>query len=76
MQLTQKLVMQAFIIVLVICKNKEDPSKNESIRVVTTFFYMSMGFFQDAQGQLIPQSLVRSCRILNPSQSCPPYLQE
>ena len=29
--------------------------------------YKSMGIFQDAQGQLTPQSLVRSGRILNSS---------
>ena len=28
---------QAFMIVLVTCKNEEDPSKNEGTRVVTTF---------------------------------------
>ena len=30
--------------------------------------YKSMGFFQDAQGQLTPQSLVRSGRISNASE--------
>ena len=30
--------------------------------------YKSMGIFPDAQGQLIPQSLVRSGRILNSSE--------
>ena len=41
--------------------------KNEGARVVTTFFshYKSMGMFQDAQGQLTLQSLVRSGRISN-----------
>ena len=29
--------IQAFIVGLVICKNEEDPSKNEGTRVVTTF---------------------------------------
>ena len=29
--------IQAFMVVLVICKNEEDPSKNEGTRVVTTF---------------------------------------
>ena len=46
-QLTPKSVMgillkfkpiQAFMVGLVICKNEEDPSKNEGTRVVTTFF--------------------------------------
>ena len=44
---------------LVICKNEEDPSKNEGTRVVTTFsHYKSMGIFPDAQGQLIRKSLM------------------
>ena len=30
--------------------------------------YKSMGIFPDAQGQLTPKSLVRSCRILNLSE--------
>ena len=30
-------LIQAFIVVLVSCKNKEDPFKNEGTRVVTTF---------------------------------------
>ena len=29
--------IQAFMVGLVICKNEEDPSKNEGTRVVTTF---------------------------------------
>ena len=29
--------IQAYMVGLVICKNKEDPSKNEGTRVVTTF---------------------------------------
>ena len=32
------------------------------------FHYKSMGIFPDAQGQLTPQSLVRSGRILNSSE--------
>ena len=30
--------------------------------------YKSMGIFPDAQGQVTPQSLVRSCRISNSSE--------
>ena len=30
-------LIRAFIVGLVICKNEEDPSKNEGTRVVTTF---------------------------------------
>ena len=37
-----------FITVLAICKNEEDPIKNESTRVVTTLYID----FSDAQGQL------------------------
>ena len=49
-------LIQAFIVVLVTCKNEEDPSKNEGPRVVTTFYhYKSMGTFPDAHGQLTPQ---------------------
>ena len=40
-------LIQAFIIVFVICKNKEDPYRNECARVVTTFFQCkSMGILQ------------------------------
>ena len=35
--LTKFNLIQAFIVVLLICKNKEDPFKIESTRVVTTF---------------------------------------
>ena len=39
-----------FMVVLVTCKNEEDPIKNEGARVVTT---LSINF-RDAQGQLTP----------------------
>ena len=41
--------IQDFIVILVTCKNKEDPIKNEgtNLRVVTTLFID----FSDAQGQ-------------------------
>ena len=48
---------------LVACKNKEDPIKNEGARVVTTLFIN----FSDAQGQLTPKSVMESCRKSNPS---------
>ena len=38
------------MVVLVTCKNGEDPVKNEGTRVVTTLKIN----FQDAQGQLTP----------------------
>ena len=60
-------LIQAFMHVLDTCKNEEDPIKNEGARVFTRFLplYISMGIFPDAQGQLTPQSLVRSGRISN-----------
>ena len=39
---------------LVLCKNEEDPIKNEGARVVTTLFIS----FSDAQGQLTPKSVM------------------
>ena len=106
------------MVVLVTCKNKEDPIKNEGARVSTLYInfsdtqgqlvvvsgrnlissklscmsslpsrmrmieskmkelecsqdfshFKSMFFFPDAQGQLTPQSLVRSGRISNSSE--------
>ena len=51
------------MIVLVTCKNEEDPIKNERARVVTTLFID----WSDAQGQLTPKSVMESCRNSNPS---------
>ena len=48
---------------LATCKNEEDPIKNEGARVVTTLFK----YFSDAQGQLTPKSVMKSCRNSNPS---------
>ena len=54
-------LIQAFIVVLVTCKNEEDPIKNEGARVLTRFSPLLVyGIFSDAQGQLTPQSLVES----------------
>ena len=39
------------MVVLVTCKNEEDPIKNEGARVVTTLFIN----FKDAQGELTPK---------------------
>ena len=39
-----------FMVVLVSCKNEEDPFKNKGARVVTTIFFD----FSDAQGQPTP----------------------
>ena len=49
--------------VLVVCKNKEVPIKNEGPRVVTTPFID----FSNAQGQLTPKSMMESCRNSTPS---------
>ena len=49
---------------LVACKNEEDPIKNEGARVVTTLFIN----FSDAQGQLTPKSVTKSCRNSNSSE--------
>ena len=55
------------MVVLVTCKNEEDPMKNKGARVAVQHFshYKSMGIFPDAQGQLTPQSEVQPGRNLN-----------
>ena len=54
---------QALIVVLIVCKNEEESIKNEGARVVTTLFIN----FSDAQGQLTPKSVMKSCRNSNSS---------
>ena len=49
------------MVVLVTCKNEEDPIKKEGSRVVTT---LSIDF-SDAQGQLTPMSVIESCQNSN-----------
>ena len=44
------------MVVLFICKNKEDPIKNEGARVFTTLYID----FSDVQGQIILESVVAS----------------
>ena len=52
-------LIQALMVVLVIWKNEEDPSKNKDTRVVTTFLSLNVyGDFTDVQGQLTLQSEV------------------
>ena len=41
-------LVQAFMVVLVTCKNEKDPIKNENARVFTTLYIN----FSDAQGQI------------------------
>ena len=48
---------------LVVSKNEEDPIKKEGARVVTTLFID----FSDAQGQLIPKSVIESSGNSNSS---------
>ena len=55
------------MVVLLTCKNKEDPIKNEGARVFTTLYIN----FSDAQGQITRELVVVSGRNLNSSQlSC------
>ena len=68
--LTKFKLIQALIVVLLVCKNKEDPFKIESTRVVTTFLPLSAyKDFPDTQGQLTPQFKVRSGQISNLSEN-------
>ena len=61
-------LIQAFIVVLITCKNEEHPIQNEGARVLTRFYhYKSMGIFSDPQRQLTLQSLVKSGRNSNSS---------
>ena len=53
-------LIQAFIVVLVTCKNEEDPIKNEEGRVLTSLLFD----FLDAQGQLTPKSAANSSKLL------------
>ena len=51
-------LIQAFMAIIVTCKNEEDSSKNEGVRVVKTNLpYESMGIFPDDQlhsGLILP----------------------
>ena len=60
-------LIQAFMHVLVTCKNEEDPIKNEGARVFTRLYIN----FSDAQGQITLESVAVSGRNLNSSKlSC------
>ena len=62
-------LIQAFMHVLDTCKNEEDPIKMKALECSQDVsHYKSKGIFPDAQGQLTPQSLVRSGRITNSSE--------
>ena len=51
------------MVVLVTCKNEEDPIKNEGARVLTSLLFD----FSVAQGQLTPKSVVEFRRNSNSS---------
>ena len=50
-------LVRGIIVVLLTCKNEEDPIKNEGARVLTRLFIV----FSDAQGQLTQKSVVEFC---------------
>ena len=67
--LTKFKLIQAFIVVLLICKNEEDQFKLKALEWSQQIsHYKSMGTFTDAQGQLTPQTKIWSGRISNPSE--------
>ena len=60
-------LVQHVMVVLVTCKNEEDPIKNEGAKVLTTLYI----YFSDAQGQITLELVVVSGRNLNSSKlSC------
>ena len=63
-------LIQAFMVILVTCKNEEDPIKTVQVLQCFQHFshYKCIGIFSDTQGQLTPQSVVKSGRILNTSE--------
>ena len=56
-------LIQAFIVVIITCKNEEDPIKNEGGRVLTRLLFD----FSDAQGQPTPKSAAEFRRNSNSS---------
>ena len=56
-------LVRDIIVVLVTCKDKQDPIKNEGARVFTTIYIN----FSDAQGQITLELVVVSGRNLNSS---------
>ena len=53
------------MVVHVMCKNEEEPLKNEGAKVLKSLTSFKSGIFSEAQGQLTPQSMVESGRISN-----------
>ena len=62
------------MVVLVTCKNEKDLIKTKGARVVTTLYIN----ISDGQGQITPESMTVSGRILNSSKlsAFPCHLQE
>ena len=56
-------LIRDYIVVLVTCKNEEDPIINEGSRVLTSLLFD----FSDAQGQLTPKTVVQFRRNSNSS---------
>ena len=56
-------LVRDFMVVLLTCKNEEDPIKNRGARVFTTLYIN----FSDAQGQITLELVVVSGRNLNSS---------
>ena len=59
-------LIRDFIVVLVICKNGEDPIKNEGTSELTALYIN----FSDAQGQITPETVVVSDQNLKSKLSC------
>ena len=57
-------LIRDIIVILITCKNEEDPIKNEGTRVRTRLYAV---YFSDAQGQLTRKSAVEFCRNSNSS---------
>ena len=59
------------MVVLVTCKNEEDPVKVKVLECLKYFnHYKSMGFFSETQGHITSQSLVRPDRMLISYEIC------
>ena len=62
-------LIQPIIIVIFYRENEEDQSKIKALKCLQDYLlYKSMGIFSDAQGQLIPQSRVKSGTNSNSSE--------
>ena len=63
-------LVRDFMVVLVTCKNEEDPIKNQGARVFRTLYII----FSDAQGQITLESVMVSSQNLNQSKLSCMYL--